>query len=228
MLHSTLRALFIFICLALTLPAGTALAAGSGGGGMSGVPADTRRAASPEEASQKRLRSGIRHRDKAHKHEERAAAATSEKKRAQHLKKAAKAYERAIAKQGEAIKLDPQNYKAANELGYAYRKTGEFRKAIGAYNYALEINPNYHQATEYRAEAFLALGLIKQTQQSYMILFRNDRKLASMLMEKVEAWLAEREGSFSETETELANWVAERKRLASLNRDLSFNNTRSW
>ena len=51
------------------------------------------------------------------------------------------------------MKIYPQNYKAANELGYALRKSGDYRKAIGAYNYALEINPNFHQATEYRGEA---------------------------------------------------------------------------
>ena len=56
------------------------------------------------------------------------------------LAKAQKAYKQAVGKQGEAIKLDPQNYQAANELGFALRKTGDYRKALGAYNFALQIN----------------------------------------------------------------------------------------
>ena len=109
----------------------------------------------------------------------------------------------------------------ANELGYALRKTGDFRKAIGAYNFALKINPNYHQATEYRAEAYLALGLYEQTRQSYMILFRNNRDLADQLMASFDTWAESRAEEFSETEQAFWSWVQERKRIAKMATELS-------
>ena len=209
-------------------------AAGSGGGGgLGSIPADSGRQLTPEQLSEKSLRSGIRSRDKALKAEAKAAKATSEKSRNKQLARAQKHYKKAVEKQGRALQQDPRNYKAANELGFALRKTGDFRRAIGAYNYALEINPNFHQATEYRAEAFLALGLLKQTQESYMLLFRNDRELASLLMGKIDAWAeakrnAEEGEGLSEAETEFMAWADERKNLAKLTNDLSFNNTRTW
>ena len=102
------------------------------------------------------------------------------------------------------------------------------RKAIGAYNYALEINPNFHQATEYRGEAFLALGMYERTKQSYMQLFRNERELADQLMITFDSWVEEKNGSLEGAEVEFAAWVAERKRMAKITTDLSKNNTRSW
>ena len=70
--------------------------------------------------------------------------------------------------------------------------------------------------------------MLKQTQQSYMILFRNDRNLAKMLMDKVDVWIAQREGELTPAETDFVNWIGERKRLAGLTQDLSMNNTRTW
>ncbi len=204
-------------------------AAGSGGGSSAPTYETNRRALSPEEQSAKALRAGIKHRDRALKHEARADKAKSDNKRERALAKAQKEYQKVIEKQGEAIRLDPQNYKAANELGFALRKTGDYRKAIGAYNYSLDINPNFHQAVEYRGEAFLALGMLDESKQSYMILFRNDRELAQQLMTSFDSWLADRsESELSPGEADFANWIEERKKLARITNDLSQANTRSW
>jgi len=208
-------------------------AGGGGGGGLGSIPADAGRQLTPEQQSAKSLKSGIRLRDKALKAEAKAAKAKTDKARDKQLARAQKQFKKAIEKQGRALQQDPRNYKAANELGFALRKTGDYRRAIGAYNYALEINPDYHQATEYRAEAFLALGLLKQTQESYMLLFRNDRDLANMLMGKIDAWAAAKQtapegSSLSESETAFIDWANERKNLAKLTNDLSMNNTRTW
>ena len=211
--------LLVSSILIATTPA--ALGAGSGGGGGSLSAPSTSRGYSPEQLSERALRAGIRHRDKALKHEARAAKAKNDKSKQRSLAKAEKEFQKAIEKQGEAIRLDSQNYKAANELGYALRKTGDYRKAIGAYNFALKINPNFHQATEYRAEAFLALGLLDLTRDSYMILFRNDRELADELMTKFDAWGAAREAEFSEQEQTFWSWVQERKRIAQMANELS-------
>ncbi len=204
--------------------------AGSGGGGGFTAPPPAR-SLTPEQQSERLFKAGIRHRDKALKQEAKAAAArAADKTKAQNraLAKAQKEFAKAIEKQSEAIQFDPQNYKAANELGYALRKTGDYRKAIGAYNYSLKINPNFHQATEYRAEALLALGYLEETKGAYLKLFRNDRELAGQLMAAMQAWLAAKGKDLSEDEAAFSAWVEERQRLANITTDLSLGNTRVW
>ncbi len=203
-------------------------AAGSGGGSSTPSYNTGGRALSPEQQSDKAFRSGLKQRDRALKQEEKAVRAKSEKARDKALAKAQKAYAKAIEKQGEALQLNPQNYKAANELGFALRKTGDYRKAIGAYNYALQINPSYHEATEYRGEAFLALGMFEQTKRSYMVLFREDRALAAQLMSRIDEWIAAQDDALDEDQTAFVAWVDERKRVAQITNDLSMNNTRAW
>jgi len=218
---------FNHIVVLTCLLTGAAFTHAAGSGGNDDFEPNTR-GLSTEQRSAKAFRAGIKHRDRALKHEARAAKATSEKARAKSLAKAQKEFKKAITKQGEAIKIDPQNYKAANELGFALRRTGDYRKAIGAYNFALEVNPNYHQATEYRGEAFLALGMLQQAQGAYMQLFRNDRALADQLMQRIEEWAAERGDEATEAEAEFIAWAKERRRLAEITADLSMNNTRTW
>ncbi len=226
-----MRPLITCACLLLASVVSTPMwAAGSGGGGgLSGVPAQA--ALTPEQQSDKLLRAGIRHRDRALKQEAKAAKAAAEgkeKARDKALAKAEKEFAKAIKKQGEAIQYNPQNYKAANELGYALRKTGDFRKAIGAYNYSLKINPNFHEAIEYRAEALLALGFLEETKQEYLRLFRDARPLADQLMAAMQAWVAGKGDELSEAEASFVSWVEERQRLAQVTNDLSMNNLRVW
>ena len=226
---SSQRLSAIFFALSFALSLSPVLhAAGSSGGGGGGSFSNSTSAINPERRSEQSLKAGIKQRDKAHKQEAKAAAAKNDKVRDKALAKAQKYYARAVKKQGEALKLNPRNYKAANELGYALRKTGDYRKAIGAYNYALELNPNFHKATEYRGEAFLALGMMKQTKQSYMILFRDDRELANQLMTVFDAWVIELGDDMDEAQSTFAKWVEERKRMAKMTSDLSMNNTRTW
>lgn len=205
-------------------------AAGSGGGGgdIGAMQSTNSRALSPEQQSAKLFRAGLKHRERALKYEAKAVKAKSEKAQNKALAKAQKSYKKALSKQADAMRVDPQNYKAANELGFALRKTGDYKKAIGAYNYALELNPNFHPATEYRAEAFLVLGLYEQTQQSYMQLFRGDRTLADQLMVTIDSWIETKGDTLEPAEVEFVSWINERKRLAKITADLSMNNTRSW
>jgi tetratricopeptide (TPR) repeat protein len=208
-----------------TLMTTFAVAAGSGAGSVADHSTDGQ---DPVEMSAKALKTGIKHRDRGLKLEAKAAAASTEKARTNLQEKALKAFGKAVTKQGEALKLDPQNYRAANELGYALRKTGDFRKAIGAYNYALDINPDFHQATEYRAEAYLALGMYDKTQRAYMTLFREEPRLADQLMSSIDTWHKANGDNLSEDAQAFAQWVEERKRLAKITSDLSSNNTRTW
>ena len=212
--------------VALFATTGTVYAAGSGGG--SDTTYSKGRGLSLEQQSAKAFRAGIKLRDRALNMEAKANAAKTPQKRDKLNNRAQKLFSKAVAKQGEAVQLDPQNYKAANELGCALRKTGDYRKAIGAYNYALDINPNFHQATEYRAEAFLALGLYEQTQQAYLRLFRESRELADQLMQSFDAWVDNQPAELSPAEAAFAAWIADRKRIAKITADLSRNTSRGW
>jgi len=218
----------LFCLLAGTTVYETALAAGSsGGGGFSGSTSMPERSAkSPEDIANGHYKAGLRFKAKAWKAEEKAAKATRETKREKLLADARKFYEKAIASQATAIKVNEQHHEAANELGYALRKTGDYRKAIGAYNYALQLRPNFYPAIEYRGEALLMMGFVKESQDAYMTLFRANRELADQLMAIMEKWHAEQPDG--DAKKVFADWLAERKQLAVIGRDLSSNNTRGW
>ena len=171
---------------------------------------------------------GMRHKEKALEYEAKAAKQKSENARAKLEAKARKSYAKAADRQTAAVKLDNQNYKAFNELGFALRKTGELQKAVGAYRYALQLNPKYHEAWEYLGEAFLALGILEEAKKTYMVLFNGDRERADQLMGAIDVWIDERGTELTAEEVEFIQWVDARKRLAKISRDLSFNNTRSW
>ena len=89
-----------------------------------------------------------------------------------------------------ALKLLPEHYKAANEMGYALRKTGDYKPALVAYNLALKTNPDFLEAIEYRGEALVQLGHYDETRDDYMRLFREKRELADQLMVAIDKWAA--------------------------------------
>ena len=123
---------------------------------------------------------------------------------------------KAVEKQTKAVKLHQENYKAFSELGYALEKKGEPRKAIGAYNFSLRINPRYYLAWRYRGEALIQLGLIKDAKESHMVLFKNDQELAAQLMTSFDEWLAQIETTGSLEEEEFIEWLSRRKSLAKI------------
>ena len=77
---------------------------------------------------------GLKHRDKAWEHEEKAAAATKEKDRKKYLDKASKEYAKAVADQLKAVQKNPRLHQAFSSLGYSYRKMGQYDKALQAYD----------------------------------------------------------------------------------------------
>ena len=169
-----------------------AYASGGGGGSVASAPVDAR-PDSPEQRAEKDYLKGLKQKEKAWKIEAKAAGLESEKRRAKAEKRATKEYQKAQESFAEALRTFPEHYKAANELGYVLRKQGNYQRAVGSYNYALEINPDFLQAIEYRAEAFVALGFYDEAKESYMRLFREDSELASELMTSMQAWAAEQE-----------------------------------
>lgn len=220
----------LVVALALVFTTALAFAAGGGGGGGdygggSGG-SEPRPSRSPERIAKRHYQSGLGYKEKAWKLEAKAAKAEDAEDRDKLLAKALKSYEKAIVAQTAAMKAVPKHYEAANELGYALRKTGQFDKAIESYDRALELNAIYYPAVEYRAEAYLATGRLEEAKVSYMKLFRNDRELADQLMTAMDGWLAKQ--TAGDETASFAEWLKERKALAKVGEDLTQNNARSW
>ena len=106
--------------------------------------------------------------------------------------------------------------KSTKEANRLRKKKGEARKAIGAYNFSLRINPRYYLAWRYRGEALIKLGLIKDAKESYIVLFKNDQDLAAQLMSSFDEWLAQSEATGSQEKEEFIEWLARRKSLAKI------------
>ncbi len=73
-------------------------------------------------------------------------------------------WSRAIALMSNVVAEEETNANAYNYLGYAYRKSGDFERAIANYKQALEINPKHKGAHEYIGEAYLASGDLKRAE----------------------------------------------------------------
>jgi len=60
---------------------------------------------------------------------------------------------------------DPGNADAQNELGYAWRKSGNLDLAFKHYNEALRLNPKHKGAHEYIGEAYLLAGNLPKAEE---------------------------------------------------------------
>jgi tetratricopeptide (TPR) repeat protein len=56
-----------------------------------------------------------------------------------------------------AVEQRPWHDDAYNLMGFAYRKLGDYDKALQAYDWALKLNPHHRGALEYLGEAYLEL-----------------------------------------------------------------------
>jgi tetratricopeptide (TPR) repeat protein len=144
----------------------------------------------PEERAVEAYKSGDDHRVKGKKLEEEA----TTKKGADVEKTLARAkseYQKSLKDFTSAAKLNPKLAPAYNGMGYAYRKTGDYAKALEMYDQAIELaKPQiFPEAMEYRAEAYLALNRIDDARQAYLDLFGADRKQADILMAAMKSWV---------------------------------------
>lgn len=226
-LHRLVASVFVMVGL-LVLAGDTWAAGGGGGGGDYGgsIGSSSRSSRSPESIARRHYQAGLRAKEKAWKLEKKAAKEEDARGREKLLAKAQQAYEDAIRSQTAAVKALPKHYEAHNELGYALRRTGRYAEAIAAYDRALEINSVYFPAIEYRGEAYLGVGQLEKVKAAYMVLYRNERKLADQLMTAMDAWLEQQPAG--DATASFAEWVKQRKALAKVGDDLSQNNTRSW
>jgi tetratricopeptide (TPR) repeat protein len=188
--------------------------------------------ASPADEAADAYNRGIKSRDKAWEFEEEAASSQDAAAREKLLNKAQKEYRKAIRAFSSAAEANPRMYQAFSSLGYALRKTGDYEQSLEAYEKALEIAPDYTEAIEYRAEAFLGLNRLEDAQEAYLYLFRNDRQRADELLTAMQQWVTERisdpEGLDAGVVEEFASWVEERAEVAGNTASLTRDTANSW
>lgn len=188
----------------------------------SGMPA-----MSPEERAIEVFKNGDEHRIKGRKLEEESAT----KQGADVAKSAAKArseFEKSLKDFQKAAQLNPQLFQAYNGMGYGYRKTGDYVKALEMYDRAIRMAPGFYpEAIEYRAEAYLSLNRVDEARKAYLDLFAADRKQADALMAAMRNWVAARRTDPSGVDVAAIDafekWVVERDAMAKQTRLMAIN-----
>lgn len=167
----------------------------------------------PEQLAIEHYNNGIINRDQAWKLEKKLGE-TAEDKRAKLEKKVRSTFQSAIRDFREATRHNPAMFQAYGELGYALRRTGAFEEALEAYDQALALEPNYTEAIEYRAEAYLALNRIDEAKAAYEILVVKNRQHAIELLEAMQRWLQTRKadpaGLSTQQVNEMEQWIDQR------------------
>lgn len=213
------------LALALIVPLMLPLAAPPAALAASGAPSQPAPAApppqTPEQIARDHYNNGLRMRDRAWKLEEKAAKAAEEGNEAKEEKllgKVDKQFEAAAREFQRAVSNDRQLFQAWSSLGYALRRLGEYQESLSAYNRALDIEPGYTEAIEYRAEAYLGLGRVEEAKEAYMVLFNHDRERADELLAAMEQWVEERRQDPGQVDArkveELAGWVEQRSQVS--------------
>jgi tetratricopeptide (TPR) repeat protein len=214
----------------LLLPA-VARASGSGSSSMS-LPRNQQQQLTPEQEAVTFYNDGISYRDKAVKLEKEAETEADAGKRQKLEAKAKDKHEDSIKKFVKATEKNPALFQAWGSLGYAYRKVGNYNASLAAYGKALEIQPNYTPAIEYRAEAYLGLNQLDSVKTVYMQLFTMDRPRADELAAAIDKWLEKRKtdpaGLDPAQLQEFSAWAAQRKQLASQVSSLAAPKNERW
>lgn len=106
----------------------------------------------------------------------------------------------------QAAKKDNKNVRAFALLGEVLAMQGEPRKAIGAFNFALQLNPKYYNAWLQRAKVLLDMTLVDDVQKSYVVLARNEPDLANELLAAIDIWLTRRALPLSDADSAFTEW----------------------
>ena len=212
-----MRRYLISVALGL-LVTGTTFGAGSGG--MSGGEFQSRpQRTSPADQARLAYETGVRSVEKADALGAEAARQTDAKKRARLLVKAGDSYTIARRKFTRATELDPALHQAWNYLGYTSRKLGDYPGALAAYDRALDLEPDFAEAIEYRGHAYLGLDRLADAKDAYLRLFSSNRKLAAQLLRGMQDWVAEHRsdpaGMDIASVDAFSSWILERSSIAS-------------
>lgn len=210
---------------ALALASGSAMPVPSSSGPS--MPSRT-----PEEIAIASYNSGIEHKDKGIKIEESAAAITDVKEHTKTIDKAKKEYDKALKDFRTAAANNPEMYQAYNGQGFAYRKTGDYVKALEMYDKALKLQPGFPDAIEYRGEAYLGLNRIEDAKQAYLQVLAADRKQADTLMAAMKVWIQDHKaapaGVDPATVDALEKWIGERAEIAKDTAPMGLSHGPSW
>jgi tetratricopeptide (TPR) repeat protein len=198
----------------------TCTAFGAGGGQMpSSMPSQSRESQTPEDRARNDYNAGVRLVEKADQLSTDAMHQADEKKKTKALSKADQAYATAMKKFAHATELQPSNYQAWNYLGYTHRKLGKYDAALGAYDRALRLKPDYAEAIEYRGHAYLGLNRLAEAKEAYLALFSGNRQLAATLLAAMQSWVGDHRGNPAGVDggtlESFALWVNERSAIAS-------------
>lgn len=77
----------------------------------------------------------------------------------------AKDFRGAIPLLEKVVAADAKNADAFNYLGFSHRKLGEFDKALGHYQTALNLKPDHRGAHQYIGELYLELNDLKRDEE---------------------------------------------------------------
>jgi tetratricopeptide (TPR) repeat protein len=171
----------------------------------------------PEEMAIAAYNSGIDHKDKGLKIES-TAASKDAKEQTKAADKAKKEYEKALKDFKTAATNSPEMYQAYNGMGFSYRKTGDYAKALEMYDRALQLKPGFPDAIEYRGEAYLGLNRVDDAKQAYLEILAADRKQADTLMSAMQKWIEQKKSNPAGVDpamvTGLETWLKERAEIA--------------
>jgi tetratricopeptide (TPR) repeat protein len=187
---------------------------------------------SPEDRAIEMYKSGDAHRVKGRKLEQETASKTgsdAEKSTA----KARGEFEKSLKDFQKASQLNPQLFQAFNGMGYGYRKTGDYAKALEMYDQAVKMAPGFYaEAVEYRAEAYLSLNRVEDARKAYLDLFAAERKQADALMVAMKNWIAARRATPAGVDAAVIDgfekWVVERDAMAKETRLMALNGGHTW
>jgi tetratricopeptide (TPR) repeat protein len=206
---------------------GGSMSGGAGTGSLSGSPRGT-----PQDAAKSAYNTGVRDVKKAQDYESDAGKASTPEKSAKALDKAHRSYSRALEEFIDAVSQQPTMYQAWNYIGFTNRHLGSYDAALSAYAKALELNPNYPDAIEYRGEAYLGLNKIDEAKDAYMSLFAQSRPLADQLMTAMRRWTdarrADAQGVAPEALDALSKWLDERGGIAAQTASLAIGAQTVW
>ena len=203
------------MCVACLLAASMALAVGPGsGGGSAGFDnADTspgQRAIAEYRTGQQRLESAEAVRVEIA--ELQASGETAKIPKLEH--QLSRWYDRAERAFRKALKHDEGLFQAWSSLGYTLRRVGRHEEALAAYDRAIELEPRYAEAVEYRAEAYLQLGRLDATKAEYLRLVDWVPPMAATLMLKMDDWYRVRSADPGVLDpavvAEFGHWLEER------------------
>jgi tetratricopeptide (TPR) repeat protein len=212
------RIAWVLAGLLLAAPAVWAAGGGAMSGGTTGGSSSMAQPPSPEELARSAYNDGVRSVNKAKRLEGDAAKASDEGKKQKLLDKSQKTFRSALPQFNRAVENNAGHFQAWNYLGFCQRHLGDYEAALGAYSRALALNPNYYEAIEYRAEAYLGLNRVDDSKTAYMSLFRDARPLADELLAAMHRWVDQRrtdaKGVSADELATFAAWIAERASVA--------------